>query len=90
MNTNELLDIARKCREEVSAMSSSQLDDWYKEHVGYRPTEDDPTLLEQPRQLQAKVVDTMFYSRLSAGEDTPGAEDVVRQLTESILADTAL
>lgn len=32
----------------ASAMSTDELDDWYEEHVGYRLSEDDPTLVGNP------------------------------------------
>ncbi len=32
----------------VESLSTDQLDDWYEEHVGYRLSEDDPSLIGMP------------------------------------------
>lgn len=39
---------AATCIQKASAMSTDELDDWYEEHVGYRLSEEDPSLVGSP------------------------------------------
>lgn len=81
----ELLKIARECQKLVAPMTSVELDDWYEKHVGRRLLDEDEELWEEPLQHQALVAGMMFYHRLPHGLDTPGAEDVERELFEAII-----
>lgn len=90
MNTEQLLSIARECREHTRHMTPTQLDDWYAEHVGYRISEDDPSLKGNPRAHQAAVADVMFFSRLTDGEDTAETQEVAKRLSDAILNDAPL
>lgn len=84
--TEQLLAIARDCREQARNMTPTQLDDWYAEHVGYRISDDDPSLKENPSAHQAAVADVMFFSRLTDGEDTAETQEMAKRLSSSILS----
>lgn len=84
----ELLSKARVARSKAEDMTHDELNDWYEEHVGYRPSEDDPDT--SPVELTSMVASTMFYRSLLDGVDAPMAEAVERRLTESIKQGTEL
>lgn len=50
-------------------MTGTQLDDWYEEHVGYRPTDEEPGL--SPQMHAAQVACVMYLHSLPQGLDDP-------------------
>ncbi len=78
-----LLAIARECRERAEAMTGDQLDDWYMQHVGYRPSVDDPLI--RPAQHCEMVASTMYFLELSPGYITATMKQVQSQLAVAIL-----
>lgn len=77
-----LIALADACRNVVENMSGEEMDKWYEENVGYRPTEDDPTI--GPVELTVKVAGAMFFGGLPEGVDTPYAEAVERDMEQRI------
>lgn len=51
----------------VENLSTDQLDDWYEEHVGYRLSQDDPSLIGCPEHLYA-VAEMMCLHACGEGE----------------------
>ena len=86
-NEVSLLNLARTCREKAEAMTSIQLDDWYKEHVGYRLSDEGWT---NPAEKTVMVASSMFFNECPAGLETPGAEHMQRMLEASIENGTPL
>lgn len=84
----ELMSKARAVRAKAEDMTQDQLNDWYMEHVGYRPSEDDPTI--SPTELTSMVAGNMFYSMLLDGVDAPQAMAIERRLSDSIKHGTEL
>lgn len=84
----ELLSKARAVKAKAEDMTHDQLNDWYMEHVGYRPSEDDPII--SPTELTAMVAGNMFYSMLLDGVDAPQAMAIERRLSDSIKHGTDL
>lgn len=77
-----LLDLARLCRAAAEEMTGDQLNDWYEEHVGYRLSEDDPTI--SPEQTAARVASSIFYDQCPQGLETPGAEAMEGRMADAI------
>lgn len=50
-------------------MTGTQLDDWYEQNVGYRPSEEDPGL--SPQMHAAQVACVMYLHMLPDGLDDP-------------------
>lgn len=84
----ELMSKARAVKAKAEDMTYDQLNDWYEEHVGYRPSEDDPTI--SPTELTATVAGSMFYGMLLDGVDAPQAMSIERRLSDSIKSGTEL
>lgn len=84
----ELTSKARAVKAKVEDMTHDELNDWYEEHVGYRPSVDDPTI--SPTELAATVAGSMFYRMLVDGVDAPQATCIERRLSDSIKQGTEL
>ena len=82
MTETDMLSRARAIRARVEDMTYDELNAWYLEHVGYKPSEDDPSL--SPTGLCSMIAGSMFYRALPDGVDTEGAEAMERRLTASI------
>lgn len=78
----DLLKIARECRDAVTNLSTEQLDDWYEANIGRRISETDE--IDDHSEHAALVATMMFYHRLPAGVDTPGAEEMERRLFAAV------
>lgn len=58
---------ARDYLEKASSMSTDELDDWYEQAVGYRPSVDDPALVGNPEHAYL-IAETMCLHEHGPGE----------------------
>ncbi len=52
----------------AESMTTDQLDDWYEEHVGYRVSADDPTLVGKPEHA-TMVAEMMVLNACGEGAE---------------------
>lgn len=86
--TRSPLAVARECRERAEAMTGDELDAWYEEHVGYRPSVDDPFI--RPAQHAEMVASSMFFHVMPGGLKTAEAKAMQRLLERAILTGAPL
>lgn len=77
--------LAIRIKERVYSMSTAELDDWYQQHVGYKPTEDDPRLIGQPLVHCALVASVMFFYEAPGGLAQMAAEQGEFLLDNAVL-----